>query len=310
MLPDLFESPDIVGKVTSSAASAAGLKEGTPVVIGSGDGACATCGAGVVKKGDSYICLGTSTWMATASHEPFIDPQKRTFTFHTSTRDFTSPVEPCRRGGIIEVVQGYAGGRGERCVRGSAIDVYDILNSKAGSVPPGSDGLVFLPYLMGERSPLWNADARGSFVGLSMVHRKAHMIRSVMEGVAYNMKIIADAFRELGMDFSLFRVIGGGARSRVWLQIFADILERPTATLNYADEATSIGAAIAGGVGIGLFDSIEQADRFIQIVDTIPPVTEHFAVHRRQYPIFRTAYDQLVPVFEMMAGRRVCNEAC
>ncbi len=304
LLPDLFESPDIVGKVTSSAASAAGLKEGTPVVIGGGDGACATCGAGVVKKGDSYICLGTSTWMATASHEPFIDPQKRTFTFAHFYKGLYFPCGTMQTGGgSLKWFKDTLADAESAAVRGSAIDVYDILNSKAGSVPPGSDGLVFLPYLMGERSPLWNADARGSFVGLSMVHRKAHMIRSVMEGVAYNMKIIADAFRELGMDFSLFRVIGGGARSRVWLQIFADILERPTATLNYADEATSIGAAIAGGVGIGLFDSIEQADRFIQIVDTIPPVTEHFAVHRRQYPIFRTAYDQLVPVFEMMAGQ-------
>lgn len=179
-------------------------------------------------------------------------------------------------------------------------DAYDILARKAAEVACGSDGLLFLPYLMGERSPLWNPNARGCFIGLSMVHGKDHMIRSVLEGVAFNMKIIAEAIREQGVEPEQVRIIGGGAKSGVWRQIFADILETPIERLNFIEEATSIGAAIAGGVGTGMFKDLREGAGFVKVEETTEPMSEHFPVYRFQYDLFKKAYGQLVGLFDEM----------
>ena len=170
-------------------------------------------------------------------------------------------------------------------------------------VPQGCEGLLFLPYLMGERSPWWNSTARACFIGLTMRHTRAHMLRAVMEGVAHNMGVIADAFAEQGLRFGELRIIGGGARSRFWRQILADVLERPVSTLSFMEEAASIGAAIAGGVGVGIFGSIEDAARIVRVVETTPPREASFAGYRRARAIFVRAYEQLVPVFDMIADQ-------
>lgn len=199
-LPDLVESTEVVGKVTGKASSLSGLIQGTPVVIGGGDGACATCGAGV----------------------------------------------------------------------------------------------------MGERSPLWNPKARGCFIGLSIVHTKSQMIRSVLEGVAYNMKIIEEAFAEQGVRHQSIRIIGGGAKSKIWRRIFADVMEKPISRLNFIEEATSVGAAIAGGVGAGFFSSIHDAKGFVKIEEEINPDERNYPVYRRYYTIFKKSYEQLMDVFDML----------
>jgi xylulokinase len=301
LLPELFESPTVVGKVTAGAAASSGLVAGTPVVIGGGDGACATCGAGVVKEGDAYICLGTSTWMATASNKPLIDPKKRTFTFCHFYKGLYFPCGTMQTGGgSLKWFKDTLADCESAAVKGAG-DVYDLLNAKAAAVPAGSEGLLFLPYLIGERSPWWNSNARGAFVGLSMLHTKGHMIRAVMEGVAYNMRIIGEVFGELGMRFDMFRMIGGGSKSPVWRQIFADVLGRPVTTLNFIDEATSIGAAIAGGVGVGIFPNIEQAARIVRQVERTEPNPERFAVYGKGHRAFTKAYEALVPVFDLLA---------
>jgi xylulokinase len=271
------------------------------VAIGGGDGACATCGAGVVSEGDAYICLGTSAWMATASRTPLFDPGERTFTFCHFTRGLYFPCGSMQAAGgslawfmdafPAQNDAGSSGGEGR----------YEAANREAAEIPAGCEGLLFLPYLMGERSPWWNSRARGSFVGLSMRHGRAHLLRAVMEGVALNMRVIADAFRELGREYAEVRMLGGGARSVTWRRIFADVLETPVATLNFMEEATSLGAAIAGGVGIGVFSGIEEAARIVRTVDRTDPDPQRFPVYRKNYPAFTAAYRQLAPVFEMIA---------
>jgi xylulokinase len=135
-----------------------------------------------------------------------------------------------------------------------------------------------------------------------MVHGKNHMIRSVLEGVAFNMKIIAEALREQGVRYDQVRMIGGGAKSAVWRQIFADVLETSITRLNFIEEATSIGAAIAGGVGIGMFKNLREGAGFVKTVEETQPLKEHFPVYRHQYGLFRRAYEQLVSLFEDMVG--------
>ena len=301
LLPELFESIDVVGKVTAGAAAASGLAQGTPVVIGASDGACATCGSGVVKEGDAYLCLGTSTWMATASGRPFFDPQERTSTFLHYVRGLYQPCGSMQAGGgSLKWFRDTLGDSEHAAANQSSVDAYQLLTEKACATPPGAEGLLFLPYLMGERSPWWNPAARGCFVGLSMRHGKGHLVRAVLEGVAYNMRIIADSFAGQGMRPGVMRIIGGAAKSGPWRQIFADVLEMPVAMLNFRDEATSIGAAIAGGVGVGIFPNIEEAARIVKVTETTNPDPSHYAVYRRLYPVFQKTYEQLRPVFDSL----------
>jgi xylulokinase len=182
----------------------------------------------------------------------------------------------------------------------AGIDTYEILNLKAEEAPAGCDGLLFLPYLMGERSPLWDPQARACFIGLTMTHGRKHIIRSVLEGVAFNMRLIYEAFREQGVASAKVRLIGGGARSRLWRSILADVLETPTARLNFIEEATSVGAAIAGGVGVGLFSSIREADRLVRETEETPCNPESFPVYRKNYALFRTCYERLRDLFPQL----------
>lgn len=293
LLPEPCESTEIVGKILPEAARRCGLLEGTPVVIGGGDGACANCGAGVVREGEVYLSLGTSAWVAGASTRPLFDPGMRIVTFALFRRGLYMPIGTMQLGGgalhwLTEAIGGEGG--------------LEAINREAAAAPPGSDGLLFLPYLMGERSPRWNPHARGCYVGLSMVHHRGHLARAVMEGVALNARVVVDTLARLGLNPSVIRAIGGGAKSELWMSIFAEVLERPMATLNFVDEATSVGAAIAGGVGVGLFASIEEAARMVRIERRVEPDSGHIPAYRRAFPIFERAYEQLVPVFEMLAS--------
>jgi xylulokinase len=302
-LPDIVESTEVIGKITAEGAAASGLLSGTPVVIGGGDGACATCGAGVVSENQAYIYLGTSTWMAVASTKPILDPAKRTFTFcHFLRGLYFSAGTMQAGGGSYQWLRNTLGDAEVRAAGQAGIDAYDILNLKAEQAPCGSGGLLFLPYLMGERSPLWNPQARACFIGLTMVHTKKHIIRSVLEGVALNMRMIYEAFQEQGVKSAKIRLIGGGARSRLWRSIFADVLETPTARLNFIEEATSVGAAIAGGVGVGLLSSIREADRLVQEKEVTPCDPATFPVYRRNYEAFRASYERLRDLFPLLSG--------
>jgi len=304
-LPQIAESTDIAGKVTKAAARESGILEGTPVVTGGGDGACATCGSGVVSEGSSYIYLGTSTWMAIASDHPLIDPLKRTFTFCHFKKGLYFPAGTMQTGG-----GSYQWFKNTLCrqesdfAEESSVSVYDILNLRARKVEAGSGGIIFLPYLMGERSPLWNPDARGCFIGLSMTHNKDHLTRAVLEGVAFNMKLICDAFAEQGVSTPAVRMIGGGAKSRLWREIFADVMEKPVLKLNFIEEATSVGAAIAGGVGVGIFSSIADADRLVHVTEEVSPDEGNFSVYRKQYGLFKQSVNLLGDVFTGLAAAR------
>ena len=301
-LPDIVESTQLAGTLSDEAAGAAGLLSGTPVIVGGGDGACATCGAGVVNESQAYLYLGTSTWMAVASSKPLLDPLQRTFTFCHFLRGLYFPAGTMQAGGgSYQWLRNTLGDTEARAAQEAGVDPYEILNLKASQAPCGSGGLLYLPYLMGERSPLWDPQARACFIGLTMMHGKEHMIRAVLEGVAFNMRMIYEAFREQGVNSDKVRLIGGGARSRLWRSIFADVLETPVARLNFIEEATSVGAAIAGGVGAGLFPSIQEADRLVRETELTPCDPANFPAYRGNYALFRSCYERLRDLFPQLA---------
>jgi xylulokinase len=302
LLPELRPSTHVAGKVTAEAAASCGLLEGTPVVIGGGDGSCACVGAGVVKEGKAYNVVGSSSWISTAAREPYFDPEMRTFNWvHLDENLYT----PC--GTMQAAGYSYAWFRDALCgeeryaskiAGGSAYKIIDGLVDKS---PPGAGGLLFLPYLLGERSPLWDHDARGAFVGLGISSGKGDMARAVLEGVAFNLRMILEIlgnFTEVG-DLIM---IGGGTTGATWLQIFADVWRRALKVPRYLEEATSIGAAICGGIGVGAYADFSVAEKLNPPIKVIEPDAEKSDIYDRLYEVFRDAYTQLKPIYKSLAG--------
>ncbi|HSV32383.1 MAG TPA: xylulokinase [Atribacteraceae bacterium] len=302
-LPPLFSSVDVVGDITTEAAEACGLRAGTPVVIGGGDGPCAATGAGVVREGQAYNYLGSSSWIALASTRPVYDPRKRTFTFHHLERGLFMPTGTMQAaGGSFQWCRDTLCEREKSMSSELGVSSYELMDLEAGKISPGSEGLFFLPYLMGERAPWWNPHARGAFIGLTPRHRKGHLIRSVLEGVSFNLRIILDAFREQGIPIESMRVIGGGARGDFWNRILASMFEIEVLRPIYIEEATSLGAAIAGGVGIGMFPDLSSAEELVKIRDCYTPDPESQEAYARLYPLFTMAYLSLEELFGKMAS--------
>jgi xylulokinase len=181
-------------------------------------------------------------------------------------------------------------------------DVYEIMNRQAAQSVPGAHGLLFLPYLQGERSPHWNPKARGGFVGLQVTHTRADLIRATLEGISMNLRTILQSFLDANARIDEVILIGGGAKGDLWRQILADVFGRPTLRPRLLEEATSLGAAVAGGVGVGLFPDFTIAKQRIEIVNRHVPNPEAQAVYDRLYPLFLETYDALVPIFDRLPG--------
>ena len=293
-LPPAYPSTAVIGQVTPQAAAETGLLAGTPVVIGGGDGACATVGAGSVRPGDAYNYIGSSSWIAVTAERPLHDPQMRTFTFaHLDPRLYFPTGTMQAAGGSFDWLERLLRGGGEG-------QLYEELSATAAEVEPGAGGLLFLPYLIGERSPHWNPLARGAFVGLTMRHGRAAMARAVLEGVAFNLKMILDAFLEQGAEITAMRLIGGGARSPLWRQILADVYGLPILRPALLAEATALGAAIAGGVGVGLFPDFGVAHELVQVEEAERPDAAAQARYAEVYPLFQETYQVLEPLFERL----------
>jgi xylulokinase len=302
-LPDLRSSIDVVGEVQRDVAGEVGVAAGTPVVIGGGDGACATAGAGCVREGIAYNYIGSSSWIALASRYPIYDPDQKTFTFGHVVPGMFMPTGTMQAAGAsYQWMRDQLGSYEIQAAASLGISPYELMNLEAEKSPVGANGLIFLPYLMGERSPRWNTRARGAFVGLTIRHTRADMIRAVLEGVTLNLRVILDAFRTQGTDISAIRLIGGGARGRFWNQMMANVYGLPVHRLAVLEEATSMGAALAGGVGVGLYRDFSMIERMNPVVEVIDPQPRIRAIYDRIYPVFEAAYHALVPVYDQIAG--------
>jgi len=300
MLPDPRPSTDKAGTITREAARETGLTEGTPVIIGGGDGSCACVGAGVVSEGNAYNVLGSSSWISLASKAPVYDPEMRTFTWvHLDPALYT----PC--GTMQAAGYSYNWYKNALCQeeiakgRQSGENPYKLIDGAVLSSPPGANGLLYLSYLLGERSPRWNHDARGAFVGLSITTGKGDISRAVLEGVGFNLKIILEILEKgiVAGKIDEIITIGGGAKGDVWLQILSDIWQKPLAVPAYTEEATSLGAAVCGGVGIGAFTDFSVIHKFNAPVKRITPNKDCAARYEKIFPLFNKAYDALVDTF-------------
>ncbi|WP_454171862.1 xylulokinase [Microbacterium maritypicum] len=293
LFPEILESTQIAGTLTDAAAAALGLHTGVRVVMGGGDGPLAAVGSGVVAPEDgAYVCLGTSSWISFAADAPLHDPAMRTFTFDNVVPGSFVPTATMQAGGAS--VQWIA----EALSPDPAHPETSRLTAEA-SVDVDTDDLYFLPYLLGERSPMWDPDARGVFLGLARHHGRAHLVRAVLEGTAFNLLSCIQAFRESGAVIDRIDAVGGGAQSDVYLSVLADVWGVPVRRRTIVEEANSLGAAVTAAVGLGLTD-FSAARALSEVTAEFTPDAGRHAVYTERHARFVDAYTALAPWF---AGR-------
>jgi xylulokinase len=302
-LPRCVESPAIMGEITTEVAALTGLRAGTPVVGGGGDQAASAVGSGIVEPGLVSVTLGTSGVVFAYTEAPARDPQGRLHTFcHAVPNKWHVMGVTLSAGGSFRWLRDTLGMEEKSVAALSGVDPYEILTAEASNAPVGCEGLLFLPYLTGERAPYPDPNARGAFFGLTLRHSKRHMVRAVLEGVAYSLRDCLEIFRDLGIPIRQVRAAGGGARSLVWRQVMADVFGTELVTINVID-STAFGAALLAGVGTGIYPSVSAAcAATVRIVERVTPVAGNQVIYNNYYPVYRSLYRALKPAYDVVAG--------
>ena len=303
LLPSMHESCEVTGYITDEAAALTGLRAGTPVVGGAGDNAAAAIGTGVVENGKAFITIGTSGVIFAHSDEVKIDPKGRVHTFCAAVPGAWT-VMSCTlsAGGSLQWFRNNFCEAEMRAADEAGQDVYDLLSEQASKVPIGANRLLFLPYLMGERSPVLNPDARGVFFGLSGMHTRADIVRAIMEGVVYSQRDCLRVIKKMKVPFIQLTATGGGGRSPFWRQMMADVLKTPIVTVSNK-EGAALGAAILAGVGTGLYESFSAAcSRILQENETHLPDPRLKKAYNGYYKLYRKVYRRLKKQFRKLSG--------
>lgn len=291
-LPDIVSCDHVVGTVTEKAAGECGLAEGTPVVAGGLDAACGTLGAGVIHPGETQEQGGQAGGMSICMDTYKADP-RLILGFHVVHGQWLLQGGTTGGGGVMRWFErefsGYEREMQKQNGKSSLVQLNEIANEAA----PGSDGVVFLPYMAGERSPIWNPDAKGVFYGLDFSKTKGHMVRACMEGVAFSLRHNLEVAEEAGADAQVLRAMGGSANSLLWTQIKSDITGKPILVPS-SDTATTLGAAILAGVGVGFYKDYEEAVSLtVKTTREHQPNPENKAVYDRNYQTYLKLYDSL-----------------
>lgn len=293
-LPKLFESPEICARVSEAGAAHSGLKAGTPVVAGAGDQAGGAVGMGIVRAGAVSATIGTSGVVFAATDTPAMDAKGRVHTFCHAVPG---------RWHVMGVTQ--AAGLSFSWIRDllrndCAEPSFDKLTREAAAVPAGSDGVLWAPYLMGERTPHLDPNARGTLTGLAASHTRGHVVRAVLEGVAFSLRDTFSLFAEMKVPVNKIRLGGGGARSDLWRQIQADVYEHEVEILA-AEEGAAYGGALLAGVGAKFWGSVEQAcDAVVSVQTRVKPEARSAAAIKKQYENYQRLYPALKPIFARM----------
>jgi xylulokinase len=288
ILPSVFESPEICARVSQRGAALTGLGEGTPIVAGAGDQAAGAVGLGLTHPGSTGATIGTSGVVFAATSRPVLDPRGRLHTFCHAIPD---------RWHVMGVTQ--AAGLSLRWFRDTfaTTSSYQSLAEEAANAQPGADGVLWGPYLMGERTPYRDPDVRAGVVGLAAHHTRAHIIRAIMEGVAFSLRDTFTIFAELQVPVERIRLSGGGARSPLWRQIQANVFGRPVEQVRI-DEGAAFGAALLAGVGAGWWKTVDEAcAAVVRVADTIEVQPETAALMSERYREYRRLYPSLSGIY-------------
>lgn len=291
-LPDIYQCHQVIGTVTREAAAQCGLCPGIPVVAGGLDAACGTLGTGVLRNGETQEQGGQAGGMSICTDTYKADP-RLILSFHVVPDRWLLQGGTTGGGGVMRWLEQELGDYEREESRHSGKSSLELLGEQAAQVPAGSDGLVFLPYMSGERSPIWDPDAKGVYYGLDFRKTKGHLIRAAMEGVAFSLKHNLEAAKEAGAQVSVLRAMGGSANSLLWTQIKSDVTGLPI-VVPASDTATTLGAALLAGVGVGMYQDFEEA-----VEATVHNRREHqpdpakSCVYDHNYAIYLALYQNL-----------------
>ncbi|GCE20610.1 xylulokinase [Dictyobacter kobayashii] len=300
LLPPVVPADAASGSITAEVAGLTGLRAGTPVAGGGADNACGAVGNGVVEPGLALVSVGTSGIVLAHSNSPQVDtsgPVPRVHTFNHAVPDAWYLMGVTQGAGLSFRWLRDNIGLPERALeRWTGIDPYELLAKEAESIPAGSEGLIFLPYLQGERTPHLDAYARGGWIGLTASHDRRHLVRSVLEGVAFSLKDCYAIIQEQGLQLNQVRATGGGAKSPLWRQIIADVLGVELVVTN-ASEGPAFGAALLAGVAGGAYSTVQEAcARTVQVVQRTAPDTALAPAYEQAYEVYKALYPALKPI--------------
>jgi xylulokinase len=299
MLPTVYESFEVSGRVSPAVAAMTGLAAGTPVVGGGGDQAAGAVGNGIVEPGIVSSTTGTSGVVFAHLHEPLMDPRLRTNSFcHAVPGAWHVMGVMLSAGGSLRWYRDALCADEKAVAAGTGRDPYEYITAAAAQAPLGAEGLLFLPYLTGERTPYPDPDARGVFFGLHLRHDKRHLARAIMEGVSFGLRDSFQIIEDMGCGIAQVRASGGGARSDLWRQMQADITGRPHCVIN-VDEGPAFGVALLAGVGTGVWSTVPEACRAtIRVVDEKQACARTHEAYGPYYALYRKLYQQLEGCFD------------
>lgn len=289
LMPETGRSRKIMGEITSEAEDKTGLPAGTPVINGSADHAATSLGAGVTNPGEVTAIVGTAGVVSVLSNEPIKDPEERIFCWNYCLEDKWVNLAPMQTAG--KALDWY-----KKTFDSSQENPFEDYNKNIQEIPDGSEGLIFLPYLIGERAPIWDPDARGVFFGISNNHNKYHFVKSIMEGVSYAFRQNIDVVESLGIDINTLKFLGGGSNSQEWIKIMAKVLNKRIKPVQ-GSELGAIGTSILGGASTGVFDNITHATKTMTKAGNLTSYDELPEVYRENYDKYKKIYQRLKDLF-------------
>lgn len=299
-LPDLVETTDMITGLKPQFADLLEIDTQTPFVYGASDGVLSNLGVNAIEPGVVAVTIGTSGAVRVVVDKPIVDPDGKLFCY-ALTKDKWVLGGPVNNGGIVfRWVKDQLFAPERITAQQMQISTYDLLTQIAEKIPAGSDGLLFHPYLGGERAPIWNAYARGSFFGLTRKHTRAHMVRAALEGIVYNLYVVMLTIEKLTGKPVSIQATGGFARSSLWRQMLADIFEQPV-TIPESFESSCLGAAVLGMYALGYIDDLAAVKNMVGVTHVHQPNQKNFEVYRELLPIWIRLSDILSPEYKEIA---------
>ena len=303
IFPKCYESHEISGVISKQAAELTGLTEGLPVAGGGGDAVVQTTGTGLVNPGILGTTLGTAGNASMALDKCFENRGAKLQIFCNNLPDrWHCMGVTLAAGGSLRWARDMLGGSESDIARWTGEDVYSIFMKEAKRAQPGCEGLFFLPYLIGERCPHPDPNARGGFIGLTLRHDRSSMLRSILEGAIYSLKDVTSLIEDMGITVDEIRTSGGGVKSELWRQIHADIFGTSVVTVSGAAEGGAYGAALLAGVGVGIWPSVEEATEMIEVENRTEPIAKNNEIYQKLFPIYKSFYGQLKSSFDEIAA--------
>jgi xylulokinase len=301
-LPELNSSTKVIGELQPHPAKELQLTAGIPVVLGGYDGSCTAVGAGNITENRVYNYIGSSSWISVASNKPLFEKSIKPYIYaHVIPHMYNSTVSIYSAGSTYQWIRNNICSDIVHAAQKTNVDPYVLMEQEAKKAPLGSNKLLFNPSLMGGSTIHPSPHIRGAYIGLGLSHQKSDLIRSVMEGVALDLRMVLDAFRSLGITANEIRIVGGGSKSPLWRQIFSDIYDARIIRTNVGQEAAALGAATIGGVGVGIWKDFSIVDEILEVIDILSPEPDNVSEYKKVLTLYKYTVEKLLEIGERMA---------